>query len=493
MPTIPFGEWLPDLPPIGLKGATVVSNVTPDAQSYRPFPSLVPFSTSLGGRCRGGVFASDPAHNYYNYVGDASALYALAQNSFSVATRLVGGAYNVGVDDYWEFANWNQTVYAVNGYTDLPQYISLGGVNFANLSIGVKAKHIGVMRDFIILGNISDSVTTSNRVRWCAINNPLSFTVDSATLADFQDLPTEGGDVQKVLGGETTVIMQERAIWRMQFVGSPLIFQFDNVHNKIGAYIPQAAIRYQNLTFFLSADGFYSFDGVNLHPIGRGKVDKFFFSDLLTTSLARCNAAVDPNNKLVLWAYPSNSGSIGGNPDKLLAYSWAFERWVLIQGLNIDYLLQSAATGYTLEGLDAVTTNLDALPATLDSSQWTGGQLILSAFNATHQLSRFNGSAMAATVDTGEFQLFEGARCMITEVRPSVVGLSASVTLSVLNRNNLTESVSTGAATLPINATGFAPCRVSARYFRIRLTTSIGVDFTHLIGVEVNAVPAGVR
>src|SRR5213593_4617577 len=101
---IPFGEWLPDLHTIGLQGAITVTNVIPDQKSYRPFPSLVSFSTQgLGGRCQGGIIATDGAGNNYNYAGDASALYVLAAQSFTVATRLVGGFYTTNADEYWEF------------------------------------------------------------------------------------------------------------------------------------------------------------------------------------------------------------------------------------------------------------------------------------------------------------------------------------------------------------------------------------------------------
>lgn len=490
---IPFGEWLPDMPPLNLRGCTTATNVIPDAESYRPFPALNAFSTAIGGVAKGAVYAIDAANNNYNYVGDASRLYALVAQSFTNVSRLVGGAYTVAADDYWEFAAWGNTVIGVNGFDDLPQRISTGAANFADFSIGVKAKHIATMRDFVVYGNISDSATNVYRVRWSAINNPTSMTVDAATLADFQDLPSEGGPVNKILGGEYGVVFQRRSIWRMQFVGSPLVFQFDQVHGRIGAYAPQGCARFQNLVFFLSEDGFYSFDGSQLSPVGRGKVDKFFFADMNVAYLQRVHTAIDPINKLVMWAYPSGN-SVGGNPDKVICYSWAFNRWTLVEGVNVGFMLQTVSTGYTLDGLDAVSTNLDTgIPSSLDSIQWTGGQVLLGAFNSTGQLAYFNGSAMAATLTTGEFQLFRDKRAMLTEVRPNAIGLSASLTTSVIIRNNLTESASVGSvATLP-NATGFVPCRVNSRYFRIKLVTTAGVDFTHLIGVEVSGTVEGVR
>lgn len=492
MATIPFGEWLPDLPPYGLQGATVCTNVLPDAQSYRPFPSFQPVTNALGGTVLGGIFATDPARNNYNYAGDASALYALTGATFSSATRLAGGAYTTVAGDFWEFVNWGNSVIGVNGFIDPPQRISLGAANFVDMSVGVKAKHIAVLRDFLVLGNVSDSAANVYRVRWSAINNPTSFTADAATLADYQDLPSEGGPVQRVVGGEYGVVFQHRAIWRMNFVGSPIIFQFDQVHNKIGALVSQSVASYQNQVFFLSEDGFYAFDGSQLDPIGRAKVDQFFREDLNPNYVTRIVAAIDPINKFVMWAYPS-SDTTTGNPDKLLIYSWAFKRWTLVEGLDLDYVLSNITSGYTLDGLDAVNTNVGALIIPLDSIVWTGGTIVAGAFNSSHVLGRFNGSAMPATVTTGEFQLFEGERGMMLEVRPIATGLSASLTIAVLNRNKLTESLSVGAVPASPNNTGFVPTRCSARFFSIRMQTAANVDFKQLMGVEVNGVRAGVR
>lgn len=492
MATILFGEWLPDLPPYGLKGATVATNVLPEADSYRPFPQLVPYTTSVGARVVGGIYATDPAGNNYNYAATGTDLYTLTGASFSTATRTAGGAYTTNAEEFWEFANWGNTVIGVNGLVDLPQQISLGATNFANLSIGVKAKHIATMRDFVVLGNISDSAANVYRVRWSAINNPTSFTVDAATLADFQDLPSEGGVVQRIVGGEYGVIFQQRRIWRMTFVGSPLIFQFDPVHNKIGALVPQAVASYQNLVFFLSEDGFYTFDGSQLNPIGRAKVDRFFRTDLNVNFIQRIVAAIDPINKYVMWAYISNDAP-STNLNKLLIYSWAYDRWTIVEGLAIEYILSMVTTGYTLDGLDAITTNLDALAYSLDSLQWTGGTIVASAFNSSHVLGRFNGSAMAATITTKEFMLFEDERAMITQVRPIVNGTSASTTISLINRNTLTESASVGSAATVPNATGFVQTRCSARYFKVQLNTAASISFKQLTGVEVHGVPAGVR
>ena len=46
---IPFGEWLPDQPPHLNPGATVATNVYYAVNSYKPFPSLISYSSTAGG------------------------------------------------------------------------------------------------------------------------------------------------------------------------------------------------------------------------------------------------------------------------------------------------------------------------------------------------------------------------------------------------------------------------------------------------------------
>lgn len=496
---IELAEWMPDLPPLGNPGALVADNVIPAANSYRSFPNQVVAGTGVGGRVQGAIFARDAAQNVYNYAGDASALYRLVGVSFTSATRLAGGAYATPVDDYWEFVQWGETVIGVNGVNgDAPQQISLGAANFADMTGGPpKARHVAVINNFVVMGNVSDSAVGVQRVRWSAINNANSWTVDAATLADYQDLLGDGGWVQKIVGGEQGgYVLQERAIWRMTFVGSPVIFQFDKVKTGIGAYAPQSVVSFQGMIFFLGNDGFYMFDGSTVYPIGQNKVDKTFFDDLDSNYVYRIVGAIDPNRKLVLWSYPA-TGNSGGNPNRVLVYHWALKRWSRITGVggagfNMEFLIASVSAGYTLDSLDSLSGSVDALPYSLDSTFYTGGQLNISVFNTSHGLATLNGSALPATVQTGEMNLITGRKSYINEVWPLVEGNEASVQVAVVSRNTLIESASTGGAMSPTSA-GFAEVRNTARYHRFELTTTSGTEFDNLQGVMLTPVDAGAR
>lgn len=492
---VPFGEWLPDLPIFENPGATVAKNVLPDAKSYRSFPNLQIYSDSIGGVCKGAIVARDTSGNYYNYVGDASTLYVNTQLSWSNVSRLAGGTYSTAFDDYWEFVQFGNRVITVNGANaDVPQAITIGAANFAALSgAPPRAKHVATIRDFVVMGNLSATATSPQMVRWCAINNADSWTPDAATLADFQDLPGDGGWIQKIVGGEYGTVFQERAIFRMTFVGSPLIFQFDKIQTSIGAYAPQSVVNYRNFSFFLSEDGFYMFDGTNVMPIGNGKVDRTFFDDLDVTNIHRVHAVIDAKRKIVAWAYPG-IGNIAGNPNRILIYNWAYKRWSRIEDVNVELILHAITSTYTLDGLDAISTNLDSILVSLDDASWQAGNILLAAFNGSHRLAHFNGSAMAAVVETVEQQFNRSVDGLsyVTEVRPIAEGLSASITLAVATRNTLTQAADYSLAVAP-NSAGVAEVRATGRYHRFRMTTANNSEFDHLMGVDISGTDDGVR
>lgn len=506
---IPLAEWLPDLPPLNNPGALVATNVIPGASHYLPMPgmSLVASASAIGS-INGSVFARDSANNTYTYAGDSSALYVQSGQTFNVATRTAGGAYAVDTKDNWEFVSWGQTIIGVDGLNDLPQQISLGAAHFVDITGAPKARHIAVIKDFVVLGNISDSATQVQRVRWSAINNSGAWSVDATTLADFQDLPGEGGWVQSIVSGEQGYVFQERAIWRMTFVGSPLIFQFDKIHEGIGAYAAQSVCTYENNTFFLSAEGFKQFDGTNIGHIGRAKVDETFYKDLDTSYLNRIKGVIVAQMRCVFWSYPG-SGNTGGESNHILVYSYAYNRWARIDipasfGGGVDSIALSSSIGYTLDGLDSVSTSIDALPFSLDDRVWTGGNLNFSAYK-NGGLYYFTATPMDATVQTGEVCMMQitsiagpmttnapgiTAKYQVNEVWPIVQGLSANVSVVITTRNKPTEAP-VDHMPIPVESAGFAPAHHTAKYHRFTIDTT--GDFDSIQGLDVTGENAGKR
>lgn len=486
---LPAPEWTPDLTTevVG-SDSDIIQNVIPDVDSYRPWQNLTTVTTSLGARAQGAFGAIDSNRVAYDYCGDVNNLYRLVSVSWVKATNVTLSAtysYSTGTERWWEFEQWNNTIIATNGNNPV-QEITMGSTNFVDLAgVPPVAYHIAAVKDFMWLGNISGS---PQRVQWCGINNTHTWTVDAATQADYQDLLGDGGQVQRIIGGDNATVFQERAIWRAQYVGSPGIFDFGNgpIVRDVGLLATQSAARYGPYVFFLAEGGFYRLGPDGAVPIGNNKIDRTFFNDLDSQYVERISAAIHPIDKLYIVAYPG-AGNTSGACNKILVYNFAVNRWSIVSE-DTEMLFRYISPAYTLEGLDVFGT-LDALPASLDSSLWAGGQIALSAFTTGHAAAVFNGTAKNATVTTSEFAPFAGQRGKITRVRPLVDNNAASVT--PITRTRLADARAVG-TTFTQRSTGDVPMRVNAAYISLRIDTT--GDFTRIRGAEIlEAAQAGNR
>lgn len=483
---IRFGPWMPDEPDFTNKGVTIAKNVKPGVECYLPMQGLSESSDALDARCQGAFGVRDKSENAFNFAGDATKLYKLENNSWSDVSR--GGGYNTSSTETWEFTRWGNNIIATN-FSDEPQQMDLSGSGFSNLTTEVKFRHLAIVRQFVVGGYTSDTTdgVRPSRVRWSAIGNETDWTVSSATQSDYQELRGRQGAIQAIRGGEYGVVFQETSIWRMSYVGSPEVFQFDETLPGFGTPSPNSVVQWGDIIYFLGQDGFYAVrNGAELIPIGSKKVNRAFSEEVGKTP-DRIIGAVDPRERLVMWAY-TGPGATNDIPNKLIMYNYETGWWSTAE-ISIEFLYNSLGQATTLEELDNVSSSIDALSESLDSAVWKGGQIAVGAFSANNKLGFFTGPALDAEIETLESQLFPGQRAMITSLRPLVDGADR-VYARLGTRNRQQDNFSFGSR-IETNSNGECFFRNNARYHRVRVTITGG--FTKAIGVEAIANPAGAR
>lgn len=458
-----FGEWRPDLPDLNNHGITQAKNVIPKTIGYGPFQGFVSgHSSTLSGRCLGAVQVKNDNDVVFLYAGDQTKLYRYTQSTGWVDASKAGG-YNIDLRG-WEFAIWGNQLIAVNGLA-APQIITLGGTQFSDLTTDVYANHIAVIRDFLVVGYTYDSVdgTKSKRIRWSAIGDITDWTVSASTQSDYQDLnsATSGGIIKAIRGGEYGVVFQEETIWRMSYVGSPAVFQFDETLPGYGTPAPDSVVQRGDTIYFLGQDGFYSVvNGVQLIPIGHQKIDQYFFDDLKTNSRFVIGA-YDDNNKVIMWIY-AGSGHTGNLPNKMLMYHWLEHKW---SSAEID--LEFIFTGFQGEG-----------------------KRIPFVFNYSHQWGYLLGSILPAEITSQEIEITPGLNTFIRSVRPLVDRINISPYVSIGFRNRQQDVP----AYTVLNQTdnyGEAQIRNYARYQRIKI--SLSGSFKNAIGFNVISEESGDR
>jgi len=342
---------------------------------------------------------------------------------------------------------------------------------------------------------LEKAVIYNQRVKWSGINDSSTWTPSGDTQSGFQDIVGSHGSVMAIVGGESyAVIFMERAIYRMDYVGTPLIFQFSKVADNIGAFIPKSVVSFGSEIFFLAQDGFYKLSGGDtLAPIGNGKVDDFFFNDL-SSSIDGVSSAIDPNNSIAIWSY-RGAGAEGTSDvnNKLLIYNYSVDKWATGSGLDVQFISSGSQEAFdTLEKLD-VLGDLDALPKTLDSYYYSSGVYGLAGFNSEKKFGKFLGGSLSATIDTTEFQGAKDSRSAITNVRPIVDAKTSSavtVTVTPITRNTQVESITVGSP-VSIQSSGDCPMRSSSRYHRLRVKTT--GNFLTMSGVDVTSKATGKR
>jgi hypothetical protein len=345
MPTqkIQFKDWLPDQPSI-LDAVSEANNVVPLAVGYGPFKSAVNYSASASENLTN-VFSAKVNSDVTLFTGGNTKLFKLDTSnlSFEDVTR-AAGAYTG--TDRWQFMQFGTVVLAANNSQKIQAFDVSSSTDFADVAAAAPvSKYITAVRDFVVAANIGAG-TYPSRVQWSDINDETDWTSGATSQSDYQDLP-DGGNITSITGGEFGLVLLEKAIVRMSYVGSPLFFQFDTISRNVGCIEGGSVAQYSGTTYFLSDDGFYACNGQSVIGIGSEKVDRYFFRNANIGNISSISAAVDPERNLVMWNYVNISGG-----RSLIIYNFETQKWSEAD-TDVTYLSTLATTGTSLDAIDS--------------------------------------------------------------------------------------------------------------------------------------------
>ena len=192
------------------------------------------------------------------------------------------------------------------------------------------------------------------------------------------------------------------------------------------------------------------------------------------------STAVDPVRKLVVWNYPTT-----GNVRKLLIYNFKTQRWSDADGV-ITYISDASTGSVTLEELDLISTSIDLLPQSLDSSAYVGGTHFLGGVFGDGVYT-FTGLPRDGEIVTGDIDV--GGRSIVHLARPQIDNGSANV--SVSSRVRLDEAI-VYSTPVPADDENRVSLRSSGRYHRIKVNPT-GNDWKTAVAVDIDIVPQGGR
>ena len=539
---IDFGDWMPDQPSM-TAGVTRLENGAPAARGFRSVrspvqvtdPDLLVSAYDNGGtpvlgattsmpRVRGlvsTVAVNSGVLSSQIYVGTETQLLKLdaTTNRFSpwnyhATTPPAQADPTYSGIKRWQFAEFATTggarfVYAAGGPGQILQkFPSNGSAAPSDVSGAPNATHVAAVSRFLVCGNTSGSEA---QIVWSEIDAADNWT--SSNQSGNQVL-ADTDEVTGIVGGESGLILSRRGIYRMQYVGPPLVFTFERVANRGCDFAGSVASLSSDQVFFLSEDGFQFYNAGRVQNISSERITRFFFNDFDRTAAADLSCVSDPTSDQIIWSYASKTSS--GTNDTLLFYNYVLDKWGIARTAH-DAIGFSRQVGKSLEQLDdpintitstgsgaakaaanlaangSTTTSLDDMTVSLDSARFAGGSSFLTlAVTRTDgcTLNELAGDVLPLTIETGEFEAAPGKFVLVNGLMPHIDAAAATISGAVGARSRQTDEMRFGELSA-VNDSNYIPARKSGRYFRGKFTAT--GNWAHAFGFSVDAKPQGRR
>lgn len=364
--TLPFPDYRPDVFDRNAKLTRLLQNAVPRGDGFGPWLDLTRYTQTLPATCRGAYMSRSLTDGTLRiFAGTANKLYLL-DNTTLAWSDVSKGASTYGAldaDAVWSFCQFGNRVIASQRNDAMQSYVIGSSSAFADLGGSPpQAGFVAVFGSFVFA---CDILSAPNRVQWCSVGNPTSWT---GSLADLQDMP-DGGRVRRVVEAANLVgfIVQEQAVRRLVYAaGSETTFQIEKLRTDFGILAPNSLVVSGGAAYFISAKGFVQLglDGSAVF-IGEERVDRTFlgrhFAQAPTevrnlacdpNALGLVFASADPSRNLIVWGYKTINGTTG-LVNKAMLYHVSAGKWG-IADISAEFILTAARPGLTLEALDAI-------------------------------------------------------------------------------------------------------------------------------------------
>ena len=473
-----FGEWLPDLGEVGNPGLVTATNVIPTATGYGQVLGLATEGYgALTGAAKGAHFVRWDETSYV-LAADAERLYLRqADGTFNNVSK--SGDYTAR--DFWIFATFGPRVVAIAEF-QAPQVINVSDTTpqFADLANAPDwAGAAAVVRDFLVIGNTGSNSDGPNVgetfVQWSGFNDIEYWGSNLSRQADFQQLVGDGGRIQAIAGGDVGLIFQQNSVWKMQYAGPPIIFQFDEIAVGRGTPAPQSVVRLDNMVYYYDHAGFYSVDtrSNQFHAIGSQKVDQWV-AENYRDHITGFQATADPERHVIIWRLDDSD---------LLVYHYDLQRWSLIE-MATEHIARLPTIAHTLDTLDTVLPGgIDANSIRVDSHQFSGIGFHMAAFDAEHRFGTMTGTPLDAEFVLGDIGTDSDNIMYCNQQRPYVdVTQETNVFVQVGYRDNLFDN-HLYTPLVPRTSYGFTDAQTKARFLQFRMSLQNG--FNNVNGLEI--------
>jgi len=487
MPLVEFDKWLPDLSPKA-PGLIQCENVLPIDKKFTTFNAPNELTDAASGVPLVNFQTQDNAGTKTNIVGTTTNVYRFTSGTTLTDITRVASPYTTA-GDVWDWDTYQDKLFMTN-LDDEIQVIAdvLTGANLADVSgpPTAQAKTLAWYRNQLFVGYTEEGGTNfPRRVRRSAKGDETDWAT-AALGAGFKDIDAWGQRVRVLRTiNDSLVVYMNNSIWLIDELGPPLWFSYKQIYEGDGPISIHSVARLgTGAHIFIGNHDVYIVEGVNVIPLD-APVKKSVVANIDPDNAFLTTSLVDKENKIVKWIYAETGQSI---PSRVLAYNYIEGRFS--EGDVSAYSVGGLASpGFTINGLDALSSTIDGLPnETIDSAFYNGGEFTPGVVTLDKKLGSFSGEPLESLIRTGDIDFNTNAR--IDSLRPIIEQPAGTVTGSVLSRFRDNDAVTTGGSAT-MGANGVVDLRATGRMHRIQINTT-GLH-SGIRGVEYDAKPVGGR
>lgn len=300
---------------VSLFGNYVVQTVV-DANSFRIFAKTSSGATTAGVPLNGG----DALLLFYKTPG------ALPAGTVYGAGLYGSGAYSIGsapvvtdpglpiIATDWTLDNWGEIFMSCPVGDAIFSWNPNSGIQQAQIIPNSPTNNDGIFvampqRQVVAWGSTFTGIQDPLLIRWSDVGD---YSVWEANIIQNQAgsyrMPRGSRIVSALQGPQQGLVWTDLAVWAMQYVGPPYVYQFNEIGTGCGLIARKAATSMNGVVYWMGQSQFYKLAGSGVEIIACPVWD-VIFQDLDTANLQKIRVAANSRFGEISWYYPTvNSG-----------------------------------------------------------------------------------------------------------------------------------------------------------------------------------------
>lgn len=307
----------------------------------------------------------------------------------------------------WTLDNWGDTLIACPVGGGIYTWQPATGSTVASIIPQAPSVNDGMFvampqRQIIAWGTTFTGIQDPLLLRWCDVNDYNSWIATPTNQAGSYRIPRGSTVVACIQGPQQGIIWTDLAVWAMQYVGPPYVYQFNEIGTGCGLIARKAATSMNGVIYWMGQSQFFRLGPNGVEPI-RCPIWDVIFQDLDRTNVNKIRAAANSRFSEIAWHYPTTTN--GGEVSAYVKYNVALDQW--------DF-------GYNVNGISAARTawiNESVLGAPI-------GAGVLNTQNLLYQHETSpdaDGVVMSSEFQTGYFSMSDGEfKVFVDQVWPDM-------------------------------------------------------------------------